>query len=78
MQAPAGLEIVSKDGIRGTKELRFYFCLECLTLCDLQSALGLKCCSTDGVVLSTNQILLNMLGSSKVLLAWILNMLCKH
>jgi hypothetical protein len=49
----AGLT-VSKGSVRGTKEQRFYSCLDCLTLCNIRRALGSKCCSADGVVLSTN------------------------
>jgi hypothetical protein len=63
-------EIVGKGSIRGTKEQQFYSCLDCLALCNIQSALNSKChnVSADSVVLSTNQVLRNMLGGSKVLL----------
>jgi hypothetical protein len=69
MRASARLENVGKGGIRGTKEQRFYSCLNCLTLCNIRRALGLKCCSADSVVLSTNKVLLNVLSGSEVLLA---------
>jgi hypothetical protein len=78
MRASTRLEIVGKGGIRGAKEQRFYSYLDCLTLCDVRRALGSKCCGADGVVLSTNKVLPNVLGGSEVLLAWILKMLCEH